>query len=172
MLKELLKKKNVTLRELEKSSGIAHATLFDLYSGKSDFNKCSIKNAIKIAKALNMSIEDLYIELTYVESIKEKKEIKKVDKALLHELTDILMFKMNEEEYETLLNEFNVLVKQMELFDEIEGIDNVPPMSFPFDVTNDFLREDIADTPLSVEEALANASIKQDNQIKLPKVVN
>ena len=40
-----------------------------------------------------------------------------------------------------------------------------------FNVTTDYLREDVAETPLTKEEVLANAKDVLDGQIKLPKVV-
>ena len=58
-----------------------------------------------------------------------------------------------------------------DIIDKIEGISNVEPMTFPFDVSIDYLREDEAKTPLSKEDALKNAKNVKDGQIKLPKVV-
>ena len=40
-----------------------------------------------------------------------------------------------------------------------------------FNVTTDYLREDVAETPLTKEEVLSNAKDVLDGQIKLPKVV-
>jgi Asp-tRNA(Asn)/Glu-tRNA(Gln) amidotransferase C subunit len=37
--------------------------------------------------------------------------------------------------------------------------------------TVDYLREDVAETPLPRDEALKNAGSVQDHEIKLPKVV-
>lgn len=48
----------------------------------------------------------------------------------LHELAKRLMFEMNEEEYETLQDEFNIMIRQMDLLGNIENIDNVEPMVF------------------------------------------
>jgi Asp-tRNA(Asn)/Glu-tRNA(Gln) amidotransferase C subunit len=44
-------------------------------------------------------------------------------------------------------------------------------MTFPFDASVDYLREDVAETPLPRDEALKNAGSVQDHEIKLPKVV-
>jgi len=97
--------------------------------------------------------------------------MKKVDKAVLKEAASKLMFDMKEEEYDTLLNEFKFVTHQMELISGIPGVDEVEPMTFPFDVTNSFLREDIPSEPLNREEALKNASDVVEGQIRLPKVV-
>ena len=44
-------------------------------------------------------------------------------------------------------------------------------MTFPFDVSTTYMREDVVEEPLSNEEALKNASDVKDGQIRLPKVV-
>ena len=96
----------------------------------------------------------------------------KYDKKLLKECANNLMFDMSDEQYDLLLKEFEVITKQMEIFGEIEGVDEVEPMTFPYEVYTTYLREDEAETPLEVEEVLKNAKDVVDNQIKLPKVVN
>ena len=55
-----------------------------------------------------------------------------------------LMFEMNDDEYKTLENEFDVILKQMDLIGKIEDIDDVSPMTFPFDLELDdsYLRDD------------------------------
>ena len=42
-----------------------------------------------------------------------------------------LMFDMSDEEYETLQQEFDIIIKQMELISKIEKIEAVEPMTFP-----------------------------------------
>ena len=95
----------------------------------------------------------------------------KITKETLQEAANKLMFTMSEEEYQILLEEFEIILKQMEFISEIEGVDDALPMTFPFEVFTDYLREDIPDTPLDREEALKNAKDVVDGQIRLPKVV-
>ena len=97
--------------------------------------------------------------------------MKKVDKEVLDSAAKSLMFEMSEQELETLLDEFNIITKQMELIGKIEGVDEAKPMTFPFDVTVDYLREDEPSKPLERDIALKNASDVVDGQIRLPKVV-
>lgn len=97
--------------------------------------------------------------------------MKQVNKELLKNLANNLMFDMNEDEYDTLLKEFSVVLKQMDLISKIPNIDEVEPMTFPFDVTNDYLRDDVPSQPLTIEDALKNAKDVVDGQIRLPKVV-
>ena len=97
--------------------------------------------------------------------------MKKVDKELLKVSAHKMMFDMSEEQYDALLKEFSYLLKQLECMGDIPHIDEVEPMTFPFEVKTTFLREDIVEKPLSKEEALKNAQDVVDGQVKLPKVV-
>ena len=78
---------------------------------------------------------------------------------------------MSDAQYNALIKELNVFLKQVDLIGQIPNIDDVEPMTFPFDVTTTYLREDVVEAPLSNDEALKNASDVKDGQIRLPKVV-
>lgn len=95
----------------------------------------------------------------------------KITLELLKNCANNLMFDMKEEEYETLDKEFDTLIKQMSLMDDIEGINDVEPMTFPFDCSTSYLREDVEGEMLDSKEVLRNAKEVTANQIKLPKVV-
>ena len=82
-----------------------------------------------------------------------------------------LLFDMSESEYETLLNEFDIVTKQMGILGRNNEIEKYEPMSFPFECTTSYLREDVPEEPLSREDALRNSKRKIGGQIKLPKVV-
>jgi aspartyl/glutamyl-tRNA(Asn/Gln) amidotransferase C subunit len=97
--------------------------------------------------------------------------MKTITMDVLKDAANRLLFDMSEEQYKTLYEEFGILTKQMEKIGEIKGLDDYPPMTFPFDCSTTYLREDVAEEPLTRDEALQNAGNKQDGQIKLPKVV-
>ena len=97
--------------------------------------------------------------------------MKKISKEVLQLTANKLMFDLTDEQYERLEKEFEVLIKHMNIIGEIEGVDDAEPMSFPFDVTNSYLREDVAEKPLDRKEALKNAQDVVDGQISVPKVV-
>lgn len=97
--------------------------------------------------------------------------MKKVTLEVLKEATNKLMFDMSDEQYQNLLSEFDIILSQMELISEIEGVDDVEPMTFPYEVTTDYLREDAASSPLSKEDALKNAKDVVDGQISIPRVI-
>ena len=97
--------------------------------------------------------------------------MKTVTKEVLKTTANKLMFDMTDEQYDQLVSEFDILIKQMNLIGEIDGVDTAEPMTFPFDVTNDYLREDVATAPDKKEEILKNSAYVVDGQIRLPKVV-
>lgn len=97
--------------------------------------------------------------------------MKKVTKEVLQESANRLMINLSEEELNTLLSDFDNIISQMELIGNIPEVDEAEPMVFPFDVTSDYLREDICEESLSRDEALKNAHEVVDGQIRLPKVV-
>lgn len=90
----------------------------------------------------------------------------------LKEYSNNLMFEMKEEEYKTLLNEFDTFLGWMEYINKIEGLKCIEPMYFPFDLGNVELREDEPIKSISNEEALKNAKVIEDGSVIVPKVVD
>ncbi|HBP44100.1 MAG TPA: hypothetical protein DEA28_04150 [Firmicutes bacterium] len=97
--------------------------------------------------------------------------MKKVNKDVLKDASNRLLFTMSDEEFDLLLDEFEILTKQFDLIGDIEGVDDETPMTFPYEVYQYTLREDIPTKPLGRDEVLKNAGSVQDGQIKLPKVI-
>lgn len=94
-----------------------------------------------------------------------------MDKKELELLASKLMFTMDEAEYETLSNEFEVILKQMDLIGKIKDIDKVEPLVYPFKLDNVKMRKDEVVDELELEDILANSGSNLYNQVKLPKVV-
>ena len=94
-----------------------------------------------------------------------------ITKELLKKYASKLMFDMKDEEYDTLQKEFDVMLKQMELIGKIEGIDEVEPMTFPYEYILDEYRYD--DEIYQVENSviLSNAKEVEGRELSVPKVV-
>ena len=58
-LQMLLDNEAITKYQLSKISGVPKTTIIDICSGKSSIQKCSAKTVYQIAKALNLSMEDI-----------------------------------------------------------------------------------------------------------------
>ena len=94
-----------------------------------------------------------------------------IEKEKLQMYAEKLFFRMNDEEYATLQQEFDVILKQMDIIDKIEGINNVEPMTFPFEKEGTVFREDIDNDNLKPEEVVKNTKDVYFEQVKVPKVV-
>ncbi len=94
-----------------------------------------------------------------------------MDKEKLEMLANKLMFTMNESEYKTLSDEFEIILKQMDLIGKIDNINEVEPMFYPFELSNVNMREDKVEDELDIDDILLNSSSTLYNQVKLPKVV-
>ena len=94
-----------------------------------------------------------------------------MDKDNLKTLASKLMFTMDEKEYDTLLDEFDVILKQMDLIGKIDNIEQVEPLIYPFPLDSVKMREDEVIDELPIEDILKNSGSNLYNQVKLPKVV-
>ena len=94
-----------------------------------------------------------------------------VTKEKLKDYAARLMFDMDDAGYDRTLEEFETVEKHMALIGEIEGIENIQPMTFPYVIYHATLREDEAKECLTNEEVLLNSKDTKANQVKVPKVV-
>ena len=98
--------------------------------------------------------------------------MEKVSKELLQEIANSLMFEMNESDYQALLNEFGAIIEQMNHLSGVKDADKATPMTFPYEITASYLREDAPTQPLPQEDVLKNVGKVVDGQISIPKVVD
>lgn len=59
MLNQIMESKNISRYRLSKNSDIPYTTLTDILSGKADLKKCSAETVYKLAKVLEVSMEEL-----------------------------------------------------------------------------------------------------------------
>lgn len=94
-----------------------------------------------------------------------------VTKDELKEYSENLMFKMKEEEYDTLLNEFNTFLGWMDYINKIDGLSEIEPLYFPYDIGNVTLREDEPIESIDSSLALSNAKEVKDGSVVVPRVI-
>ena len=96
-----------------------------------------------------------------------------IDRNKLDDLARKLMFEMEEEEYRTLEKEFDVTLKQMEFIENIDGIEKIVPMFYPFDLELDdsVLREDSYENEIDFNDMKVNVKDYEGSKVKIPKVV-
>lgn len=85
-------------------------------------------------------------------------------------LANQIMMDLNEQEQKELQEEFDILVEQIDLLNEIDT-DQVTEMVYPFEQPVSFLRFDEVDHVLSQEEALKNVANVKMGHVHVPKVV-
>ena len=92
------------------------------------------------------------------------------DKEYFQKLANGIMLDVNDEEIADLQKEFEVLTKQIHLFDKVDT-EGVEPMVYPFEEPTTFLREYVVEHVLSQEDALKNAKSVKAGHVHVPKVV-
>ena len=95
----------------------------------------------------------------------------KFTKELVDNLADKLLIGLSEEENEMVLSEFDSIDKNIDLINEIDGIENVEPMTHCLDDFEFILREDIVEESASIEDILSNSDDVEGREIVVPKVV-
>lgn len=95
----------------------------------------------------------------------------KVTEKVINTCANNLMFDLSKDECSLIVDEFDSVIAQINYLSQIENVDSVAPMTFPYKEHQKFLREDIPSKCLDVEVALKNSKTRLGNQISLPKVV-
>ena len=60
MIKDYLKKQNISVYALSKESGIAYSTLNDLVNGKVPIDRCRVSLLRSLSSSLNLSMDEFY----------------------------------------------------------------------------------------------------------------
>lgn len=92
-------------------------------------------------------------------------------KEKINDYADKLLIGLSENETDTLLREFDIIDKNMQKINLIDGLDNATPLSFPYEITVDSLRDDNEERHILVEDALKNCDNFIDREVEIPRVV-
>ncbi len=95
----------------------------------------------------------------------------KFTKEMVDSYADKLLIGLTEEENKLVLDEFDIIDKNMELITKIPNISEVTPMTHTLDDFTYELREDEYEESINIDDALANADSTEGRQIKVPNVV-
>ena len=98
-------------------------------------------------------------------------EKRKFTKEMVDDYADKLLIGLTDEENKMVLEEFDVIDRNIDIINAIDGIENIEPMSWCLDRTIDFLREDIVEESVPIEELLQNCDERTDREVEVPKVV-
>jgi len=92
-------------------------------------------------------------------------------KETVDKLADLLMIGLTEEENKMVLDEFEIIDRDINRINEIDNLSSVPPMTHTLDNFECSLREDVGENNVSIEDLLSNCDKVSDREVELPKVV-
>lgn len=90
---------------------------------------------------------------------------------MIEDYANKLLIGLTKEEIDMVLEEFNTIDETINTINQIEGLDEVEPMTHCLDDFVYELREDIEEESIPVEEILQNCDDKTDREVIVPKVV-
>lgn len=96
---------------------------------------------------------------------------KRFTKEMVDDYAKKLLIGLTEEENQMVLDEFDIIDKNIDLINEIENIKDVKPMTHPLDDFFYELREDIREESVPIEDALSNCKDYDGREVEVPKVV-
>lgn len=95
----------------------------------------------------------------------------KFTKEMVNDYADKLLIGLTEEENKMVLDEFEIIDKNIDLINQIEGIEKIEPMTHTLDDFEYELRDDVVEESIPIEDLLANSDDTDGDEIVVPKVV-
>ena len=95
----------------------------------------------------------------------------KFTEEMVIDYADKLLIGLTDEEVKMVLDEFEVIDKNISLVNEIPGIEKVEPMTRCLDDFIYELREDVVEESIPIDDILANCDSYLNREVKVPKVV-
>ena len=95
----------------------------------------------------------------------------KFTKEMVNDYADKLLIGLTEEENKQVLDEFEIIDKNIDLINKIPNISEVEPMTHCLDDFIYELRSDILEESTDIEDLLQNCDNTLDREVEVPKVV-
>ena len=95
----------------------------------------------------------------------------KFTKEMVDDYADKLLIGLTPEENKMVLDEFDIIDEQINIINDIPGIEKVEPMTHALDDFEYELREDVAEESIPIEDLLSNCDQVNDREVEVPKVV-
>lgn len=90
---------------------------------------------------------------------------------MVDDYAEKLLIGLTEEENKMVLDEFEIIDKNIDIINQIESIEKVEPMSWCLDDFEYELREDVIEDSVPIEDLLKNCDDYVGNEVRVPKVV-
>lgn len=95
----------------------------------------------------------------------------KFTKEMVDNYADKLLIGLTPEENKMVLDEFEIIDKNIDLINEIPNISEVEPMTHTLDDFEYELREDVSIESTPIEDLLRNCDVYEGREVVVPKVV-
>ena len=95
----------------------------------------------------------------------------KFTKEMVDDYANKLLIGLTEEENQMVLDEFEIIDKNIDIINEIPNIEKVEPMTHALDNFEYELREDIVEESIPIEDLLANCDDKAGDEVEVPRMV-
>ena len=95
----------------------------------------------------------------------------KFTKEMVDDYADKLLIGLTDEENQMVLDEFEIIDKNIDIINEIHDIEKVIPMTHTLDNFEYVLREDEPEESINVEDLLANCDRTAGDEVEVPRVV-
>ena len=96
----------------------------------------------------------------------------KFTKEMVISYADKLLIGLTDEEVNMVLDEFDVIDRNIDLINEIPNISSVEPMTHALDDFTYVLRDDVVEESSSIDDILSNCDSTLNREVKVPKVVD
>ena len=94
----------------------------------------------------------------------------KFNEEMIKDYADKLLIGLSDEETKTILSEFEVIEKNMNSINDIDGISSVEPQNYPFIITSS-PRDGKVINNEDITDILKNCDKVNDREVEVPKVV-
>lgn len=95
----------------------------------------------------------------------------KFTKEMVDDYAEKLLIGLTPEENKMVLDEFEIIDKNIDIINQIPNISDVEPMTHCLDNFEYELREDEIEESIKIEELLQNCDETMDREVQVPKVV-
>ena len=89
----------------------------------------------------------------------------------IDKLANLLMIGLTPEENKMVLDEFEIIDKNIDKINMIEGVSDAEPMCYALDTYVTELREDEVEESIPIEDLLSNCDEFSAREVEVPKVV-
>ncbi len=96
----------------------------------------------------------------------------KFTKEMVNDYADKLLIGLTDDENKMVLDEFEIIDKNIDLINSIPNIDRIEPMTHCLDNFSYELDDDEIEESISIQELLSNCDEYIDREISVPRVVN